>query len=254
MARRGPLLEAFGVYVAVTLAVVALARALALPARAPIAPFEASAIGALLMAVTLWLARRSGRGVRAFGVHLGGLLEPTDPSDPRPAGPLGVLDLARAARAAAPHAAREAAVTCAVAAVVFPPFSLAYAVWHGLPPGDFHFGGPPDLLAVAFTQWVVVAIPEEAFFRGYLQTRLSEAWPAGVTPWGAPISVRALLAQAALFALMHFAVEPRPERLAVFFPALLFGWLRARRGGIGAASGVHALSNVLARVLAFGWP
>ena len=82
MARRGPLLEAFGVYVAVTLAVVALARALALPARAPIAPFEAIAIGALLMAVTLWLARRSGRGVRAFGVHLGGLLEPTDPSDP----------------------------------------------------------------------------------------------------------------------------------------------------------------------------
>ena len=41
--------------------------------------------------------------------------------------------------------------------------------------------------------------------------------------------------------------------VAVFFPGLLFGWLRARRGGIGAAIAVHALSNVLAELLVRGW-
>ncbi|MCC6875407.1 MAG: CPBP family intramembrane metalloprotease, partial [Sandaracinaceae bacterium] len=37
------------------------------------------------------------------------------------------------------------------------------------------------------------------------------------------------------------------------FPGLLFGWMRARRGGIGAALVLHALSNVLADVLERGW-
>ena len=44
-----------------------------------------------------------------------------------------------------------------------------------------------------------------------------------------------------------------PERLAVAFPALLFGWLRAWRGGIGAALLVHAASNVYADILVRGW-
>ena len=35
------------------------------------------------------------------------------------------------------------------------------------------------------------------------------------------------------FALGHVATEVHPNRLAVFFPSLLFGYLRTRRGGIG---------------------
>ena len=34
---------------------------------------------------------------------------------------------------------------------------------------------------------------------------------------------------------------------------LLFGWMRAWRGGIGAAALVHALSNVYGDMLARGW-
>ncbi|HJL19019.1 MAG TPA: glutamic-type intramembrane protease, partial [Sandaracinaceae bacterium LLY-WYZ-13_1] len=34
---------------------------------------------------------------------------------------------------------------------------------------------------------------------------------------------------------------------------LLFGWLRAWRGGIGAAMLLHAMSNVLAEILEEGW-
>jgi membrane protease YdiL (CAAX protease family) len=56
-----------------------------------------------------------------------------------------------------------------------------------------------------------------------------------------------------LFAAIHFLVEPHPARLAVFFPALLFGWTRAWRGGIGAALVLHAMSNLYSEILARSW-
>jgi hypothetical protein len=59
--------------------------------------------------------------------------------------------------------------------------------------------------------------------------------------------------QAALFAGIHFLVEAHPARLAVFFPALLFGWTRAWRGGIGAALALHAASNLYSEILRRSW-
>ena len=47
--------------------------------------------------------------------------------------------------------------------------------------------------------------------------------------------------------------EPLPARLAVFFPALLFGWLRARTGGIGASVCLHAICNVYSQMLGRGY-
>jgi membrane protease YdiL (CAAX protease family) len=44
-----------------------------------------------------------------------------------------------------------------------------------------------------------------------------------------------------------------PARLAVFFPALLFGWLRARTGGIGASVCFHAICNVYSQLLGRGY-
>ena len=95
--------------------------------------------------------------------------------------------------------------------------------------------------------------PEEAFFRGTLQTRLQDHWAAERSLFGVRLSVRAWLLSAALFALVHFVSIPDPARLAVFFPALLFGLLRAWRGGIGAAILLHALSNLLSEVLQRSW-
>ena len=50
--------------------------------------------------------------------------------------------------------------------------------------------------------------------------------------------------------LRRSVTSPRstsPTRLAVFFPALVFGWLRARTGGIGRVDDVpHALQRLLA--------
>ena len=90
----------------------------------------------------------------------------------------------------------------------------------------------------------LVALPEEWFFRGYLQTRLDQRWG---TPWrllGVSIGP-SLIWSSLAFALLHPILIPGAHRLLVFFPALLFGWLRARTGNIGAAVVVHAACNLL---------
>jgi CAAX protease family protein len=59
----------------------------------------------------------------------------------------------------------------------------------------------------------------------------------------------ALPAGATLFALHHFVISPIPQVLLVFFPALLFGWLRETTGSLPAPGLFHAACNVFAVLL-----
>jgi membrane protease YdiL (CAAX protease family) len=118
--------------------------------------------------------------------------------------------------------------------------------WLGF--SDGHLRLPPGFALLAASQLVVVAIPEELFFRGYLMERLERVWPPTRRFFGAKVGV-ALVASSALFALGHLLVIPNPQRLAVFFPALVFGWMRARTGSIAAGATFHALCNVVSDVL-----
>ena len=119
-------------------------------------------------------------------------------------------------------------------------------VWLGWSGG--HGRVPADFALLAANQVLVIALPEELFFRGYLLGRLEARWPSRRRLAGAPVGW-ALLASAVLFAFGHFLVDFNPQRLAVFFPALVFGWLRARTGSIAAGTAFHALCNLLADVL-----
>jgi hypothetical protein len=104
------------------------------------------------------------------------------------------------------------------------------------------------LLAFILIQLGLVALPEEHFFRGYLQGRLDTRWG---TPWrlfGTRVGW-GLVASSLAFALMHPILIPGPHRLLVFFPSLLFGWLRARQQHLGAAIAVHAGSNLLLAIV-----
>jgi membrane protease YdiL (CAAX protease family) len=152
-----------------------------------------------------------------------------------------------------------------VCAVVFPPFVAAfwaYAHWI-LPslPGAVArvvapYGGParlalrlpPDLPVLALVQLLVVALPEELFYRGWMQTAWARSEPGrGVNVLGARLGAGFVRTQL-LFALGHLVVL-QPWRLATFFPGLLFGWVRARTGGVIAPAVVHALANLLVRTL-----
>jgi membrane protease YdiL (CAAX protease family) len=118
--------------------------------------------------------------------------------------------------------------------------------WLGAARGHLHL---PDGFALnAATGLIVVGIPEELFFRGYLMDRLEQVWPPTRSLFGAKVGW-ALVVSSALFAVSHVAVIPNPLRLAVCFPALLFGWMRARTGSIAAAAVFHALCNLTSDVM-----
>ena len=108
---------------------------------------------------------------------------------------------------------------------------------------------PPSFWQLAAAQLIVVALPEELFFRGYLQGRLEEAFPPTRKLFGAPVG-GALVLGAALFGVGHFLVTFEPQMLTRFFPGLVFGWMYARTRSILAGTIFHASCNLLMDVLA----
>ncbi len=107
---------------------------------------------------------------------------------------------------------------------------------------------PPRLLLFVLVQVLVIALPEEMFYRGWMQTSWAASDPRRrVRVLGATLGV-GFLATQALFAAGHLVVL-QPWRLATFLPGLLFGWLRERTGDVSAPVLVHALSNVFLATL-----
>jgi membrane protease YdiL (CAAX protease family) len=107
---------------------------------------------------------------------------------------------------------------------------------------------PSGFVLMALSQLLVVALPEELFFRGYLMSRLEERWPSRQSLWGASVGWP-LLVSSLLFGLGHFLVDFQPARLAVMVPALVFGWMRRRTGSLAPAAVFHALCNLFSEVL-----
>ena len=206
---------------------------------------ELAAVGTALLffALALRAARKEPGGAERFGIDLGRIVDPGEHADE---------GLFRALRNALPSGLREAGFAFGLAALVFPPFIVGFYFWHQ-PTRAFQLSAPGDLASFVVGQFLMVALSEEAFFRGFVQTRLHDAWKPNRTILGAQLNVRVLVVQAALFALVHIATGWQLDRLATFFPGLVFGWMRAKRGGIGAALGFHALCNILADFLVRGW-
>jgi membrane protease YdiL (CAAX protease family) len=225
-----PLVEAIVVSAVVT-AMVTAASAL-LPDR-----FVAAIVGFIFLGATWVLVwRRDDAHVNASGLSLGGLVLP------------GRIDGARLFR----HAKSALFFAGLLSAITFGPFFLGFrAYWR--PTTPFSFPMPlTDVVSEAFGQLVIIALPEEAFYRGYLQSRLERAMPSRVRVFGATVGP-ALLVTSLIFALGHVATIRNPARLAVFFPSLAFGWLRKRTFGIGAGVLFHAMCNIFSEVLARGY-
>lgn len=98
------------------------------------------------------------------------------------------------------------------------------------------------LLQLLWVQLLAVALPEELFFRGLVQGRLLQRWPKRWRVLGSGFGLPEVIA-AALFALVHLVTIPAPHRLLVFFPGLLFGWVRTRSNSVVSAAVLHALCN-----------
>ena len=111
------------------------------------------------------------------------------------------------------------------------------------------------------TQVFFIALPEEYFYRGYLQTRLAQGLAARRRARGGPDAPRRLwlitpsnALTSLLFGLGHLLIPVGgallANRIAVLFPSLLFGWLRERTGTITAPVVYHAGCNMMVIVLA----
>lgn len=109
---------------------------------------------------------------------------------------------------------------------------------------------PPHAISVEWcaVQWLVVGLPEELFFRGFLLTKLEARFPPRRRWLGGGIGL-ALVLSAAAFAVIHLPKDGDPRALATFFPGLLFGWMRSATGSILASTITHGASNILARLL-----
>jgi len=133
-------------------------------------------------------------------------------------------------------------------AAVFLPYVVGHYLlahwWSGM---SLHLRLPPLFLRAIVDQVLLIGLPEEFFFRGYLQTECDRSCGKPYTFLGAQWGVGLLIA-AALFAVCH-VVHGGPARLIVFFPGLLYGWLRARTGTILVPAFYHAGSNLLMQIM-----
>lgn len=189
--------------------------------------WAATGVGFTFLLASYWFVIRGddSERIRAFGLSLGGLLEPQ---------PLSWSRIWRESR--------QAVLLALLAAlVIYPFFWLGFRSWwrvEAFQPAPIL----PRLLALP-EELLVIALPEEAFYRGYLQTALDRHLGKRVSILGARVGW-ALVLTSAIFALGHLLTRFDAARLAVFFPSLVFGLLRSRSGGIGASLVFHALCNL----------
>lgn len=138
--------------------------------------------------------------------------------------------------------------------ISYPPFYLAWGLVQLRYLGrTFHLEWPPDFGNAILVQFLAIALPEEVFFRGYLQDRLNAVCGRPWRLWGAEIGP-GLFLTALLFMLCHLLIAVNWVRLAIFFPALLFGWMRERTGSLLPPVLFHALSNLTFIVAQTGFP
>lgn len=218
--------------------------------------------------VPLWLIQRRGEAPEAYGLHVHGLL----------LGPVAALrrrlvrarrrrqGKGRASRLArvlalygrgatvrASPALRDLGLALGLALITFPPFAIGHHFWQqAFGAGAFHFRVPDDILATLAKNVFLVALPEEMFYRGFLEHRLERLWPTRLHVVLIPISRTVILASA-LFALGHFLGEYHPARLGPFFPAFVFSALTRRSGSIAGAVVYHGASNAFSALLLAGY-
>ena len=199
--------------------------------------YVATAVGFVFLGATWALVWRGDDArVERSGLTLGGLVLP------------GPIDRGRLARSGA----TAIGWALAFAAITFVPFFFGWRTfWRAHGTFGLHLQAW-DSINEVFGQLVIIALPEEAFYRGYLQSRLDDALPGRLRIFGAEVGP-ALIVSSVIFALGHYATIREPARLAVFFPSLVFGWLRARTKGIGASVAFHASCNLFSELLGKGY-
>ncbi len=145
---------------------------------------------------------------------------------------------------------RDAVYGLVTVLIIFIPVALGAYLWYvHIVGGSFHFAWQNydrlehSVLYAISIQLLLVALPEEFFYRNYLQgsiLSLAQKRMGAKKSAGIAIFITSLL-----FALGHALVYLNPMRMNVFFPSLLFGYLRLKTKTLTACIIVHAGANLM---------
>ncbi len=98
-------------------------------------------------------------------------------------------------------------------------------------------------------QFLYVAVAEEVFFRGYLQSNIlrltnTTKWRCGLQNWAS------IVLSAACFAGAHAIVQGQATSLLTFLPGLILGWLFIRTRTLLAPILFHGMANTCYCIMA----
>ena len=128
--------------------------------------------------------------------------------------------------------------------IIWPPFIVIYHFWNSIFFSKSFVGTlPNELLLTILYQLFFVAIPEEFFYRGYFQTRLNDIYPKNWVFFGTPMG-KSTIYTGIFFAFGHSIVTFQWWHFSIFFPSLLFSYLREKTGGILSSAMFHASCNI----------
>lgn len=88
-----------------------------------------------------------------------------------------------------------------------------------------------------------VGIPEEYFFRGYLQSELNKILGRKIKFLSAKVGP-GLFITAIVFTLSHILVQMDWSKASLIFLSLILGWLREKTESILASVGLHTFANI----------
>ena len=114
-----------------------------------------------------------------------------------------------------------------ISIVTFVPYVIFYIYMSP----HFAWRMPSNLIEIILLNFLIVALPEEIFYRGFLQPKLG------------------IILVNVVFALAHWVGEYDLVRLLPFFPGLVFSYLTYRSKSITSAVIYHALCNILSEIL-----
>jgi membrane protease YdiL (CAAX protease family) len=140
--------------------------------------------------------------------------------------------------------AHEVLIFAKVSLFVLAPYIILYWAFfklHALAMGVhlvLSINFPPQIFYEVITQIFVVALPEELFYRGFLQSALLKKWPH-----------QKFLGTNIIFALGHVVSSWSFERLLTFFPGIIFSYLVYKNKSILSAILFHATCNIIGQIL-----
>jgi len=149
------------------------------------------------------------------------------------------------------HWKSEILLVISLCIIIFPIYILGFKIYWQ-PPSPFALRFAINPIFFVMNHFLVVAIPEELLFRGIIQQRLGLLFKKRINLPGFSLGMHIPVASF-LFALGHLASNPNPARLATFFPALIFGCLKERRGTLIGCTLFHALCNIFSDIVVWGY-